>query len=84
MAFAPPAKRALQNELPLTVVDAVLAFAGGDLADEPRRVGKPMRAPLTGHWTARRGAYRIIYTIDDDQQLIRILNVDHRSDVYRP
>jgi hypothetical protein len=36
-----------------------------------------------GLWTARRGAFRILYRIEDDQLVILVLTIDHRRDVYR-
>jgi mRNA interferase RelE/StbE len=35
-------------------------------------------------WAARRGAYRIVYEIQDDDRTIHVIRIDHRSDVYRP
>jgi len=58
-------------------------FAFGDLAREPRRVGKPLRRELAGVFSARRGPYRVLYRIDDDRSIVSILRVDHRADVYR-
>jgi mRNA interferase RelE/StbE len=71
------------HTLPPRVLAAVVAFAFGDLAREPRRVGKPLRRELTGAFSARRGPYRLLYRIDDDQLIVWILRVDHRGDVYR-
>ncbi len=56
----------------------------GPLLEDPRRVGKELRRELTGLHSARRGAYRIIYEIDDDRSAIIVIRVDHRSTVYRP
>jgi mRNA-degrading endonuclease RelE of RelBE toxin-antitoxin system len=65
------------------VLSAAIEFAFGDLAHEPRRVGKPLRRELTGLYSARRGPYRLLYRIDEDQSLVLIQRVDHRADVYR-
>ena len=46
------------------------------------RVGAPLRAPFEGHWRARRGEYRIRYTINEDGKEIHVLDVDHRRDIY--
>lgn len=54
----------------------------GDLRRDPRRVGKPLRGDLTGTWSARRGPYRIVYSIDDGNT-VAVLRIDHRADVYR-
>ncbi|MDT5348490.1 MAG: mRNA interferase RelE/StbE [Mycobacterium sp.] len=71
------------HTLPPRVVSAVVEFAFGDLAREPRRVGKPLRRELAGVFSARRGPYRVLYRIDDDRSIVSILRVDHRADVYR-
>ncbi len=77
------AHRDLQERVPPTVVAAVVSFVTGPLAENPRRVGKPLRGPLTGLWSARRGEYRVVYQIDDDRITIEIVRVAHRRDVYR-
>lgn len=81
--FTGPARRALQSISP-RVVPAIIEFAFGDLAREPRRVGKPLERELSGLFGARRGPYRLLYRIDDDVRRVYVVHVDHRSDVYRP
>lgn len=49
----------------------------------PFQVGKPLRFELEGLRSARRGPYRVIYRIDDEQGRIVVVAVGHRSDVYR-
>lgn len=66
------------------IVLAIVEFVYGDLAANPRRVGKPLERELAGTFSARRGPYRVLYDIDDTAGEIQILRVDHRSDVYRP
>jgi mRNA-degrading endonuclease RelE of RelBE toxin-antitoxin system len=39
---------------------------------------------LAGLWAARRGPYRVVYEIDDDQETVIVVRIDHRSDIYRP
>ncbi|HST66057.1 MAG TPA: type II toxin-antitoxin system RelE/ParE family toxin [Mycobacteriales bacterium] len=78
------ARRALADELPLHVVDAVLALLDGDLASGPHRVGKPLRPPLEGTWSARRGTYRILYEIDDNARVVLVTAIEARADAYRP
>jgi len=55
----------------------------GTLLDAPHRVGGPLTRSLTGLWSARRGAYRILYEINDATRIVRVVRVDHRADVYR-
>jgi mRNA-degrading endonuclease RelE of RelBE toxin-antitoxin system len=66
------------------LVPAIVEFAFGDLADAPRRVGKPLDRELTGMLGARRGPYRVLYRVDDDTKRVTILRVAHRSDAYGP
>jgi mRNA interferase RelE/StbE len=80
---APPAARDL-NDLPPRVLAAVVEFMYGPLAEEPRRVGKPLIGDLAGLWSARRGTFRILYEIDDDAELVIVVKVAGRADVYRP
>jgi mRNA interferase RelE/StbE len=79
--FTATARRDL-HQLPPRVLSAVIEFAFGDLAREPRRVGKPLRRELAGVYSARRGPYRVLYRFDDDDSLVLIQRVDHRVDVY--
>ena len=69
--------------LPEAVAVAVIALVTGDLATAPRRVGKPLRREIEGVWVARRGTFRVVYRIDDDNHEVVVLRVDHRRDVYR-
>jgi mRNA interferase RelE/StbE len=46
-------------------------------------MGKPMRDPFVGQLWARRGPYRIIYTVNDEAMLLSVLKIDHRADIYR-
>lgn len=81
--FTAAARRSL-NTIPPRVLSAVVEFTFGDLAREPRRVGKPLRDDLAGMFSARRGPYRVLYRIDDAARIVFIVRVDHRADVYRP
>jgi len=83
VTVAATAERAL-GRLPEGIAAAVVEFMLGVLSESPRRVGHPLRQELTGLWAARRGPYRVIYEIDDDEQLVQVLRIDHRADVYRP
>jgi mRNA interferase RelE/StbE len=80
--FTATARRDLHQLRP-RVLSAVIEFAFGDLSREPRRVGKPLRRELAGMHSARRGPYRVLYRVDDDDSLVFIQRVDHRADVYR-
>ena len=77
------AKRAIERDLPETVGRAVVHFLFGPLAADPHQVGKPLRLDLEGLWSTRRGRYRLIYSIHDDQVLVRVVHISHRTDAYR-
>lgn len=82
LVVAPSAERTL-GRLTERVAAAVVEFMLGPLLDDPPRVGKPLRHELTGYWSARRGSYRVVYRIDDERREVRVVRIEHRSDVYR-
>jgi mRNA-degrading endonuclease RelE of RelBE toxin-antitoxin system len=53
------------------------------LAAKPHRVGRPLRLGLAGLHSARRGAYRVIYRIDEQRRRVDVVAIEHRSDAYR-
>lgn len=59
------------------VVEAIKELA---LTPRPRGVEKVKSAGL---WRIRQGDYRIIYSIDDNQQLVTVVRIGHRKEVYR-
>ena len=81
--FQSAARRAIAQRLPEVVAAAVLEFCDAALAVNPHRVGKPLYGPLAGCHGARRGTYRIVYRIDEDSHIVHILDIDHRSEIYR-
>ncbi len=77
------AARRLAEDLPEAVAAACIEFVLGPLAEDPRRVGAPLRKPFEGQWRARRGEYRVRYRIDDETRTVYVLDIDHRRDAYR-
>lgn len=88
LSLARSARRALTEGppvgLPLAVAVAVGEFIAGPLLDRPHVVGKPLARELAGYHSARRGAYRVVYRIDDGTRTVYVVRIDHRADVYRP
>jgi mRNA interferase RelE/StbE len=82
LRVAASAERQLAR-LPERVAAAVVEFMVGPLCVNPRRVGHPLQRELAGLWSARRGAYRVVYELDDERRSVTVLRIDHRSDVYR-
>ena len=68
---------ALGGEAYTRVRDAI-----GGLAEDPRPSGC---LKLTGRdgWRIRIGNYRVVYEIDDNGQMVTVLHIGHRRDVYR-
>ncbi|MEJ7797758.1 MAG: type II toxin-antitoxin system RelE/ParE family toxin [Solirubrobacteraceae bacterium] len=82
LELAGPATRDI-SRLPEKYATAVVE-ALEQIARNPRRLGKPLRLELDGHWSARRGPYRIIYVLDDPVRTVRVVAVSHRAHAYRP
>lgn len=51
--------------------------------EDPRVRGKSLTGNLAGVWRYRVGDYRIVADIEDDVLVILVVDVDHRSKVYR-
>lgn len=84
LQVAASAARVIQHKLPVGVAAAVIEFITGTLLENPHRVGKALRYELDGIRSARRGAFRVLYEIDDARREVTVLRVEHRADVYRP
>jgi mRNA interferase RelE/StbE len=76
-----PARRQF-DRLPISVAAAVLETLDA-IAENPERLGKRLMLEHEGRFSARRGPYRIIYELDEDQRMVRVVAIGHRRDVYR-
>lgn len=72
------------GRLPDKVKYAAMAAITGPVTENPRRLGKRLGGEFEGLWSARRGEYRIIYAISEDDKMVVIHRIQHRRDVYRP
>lgn len=72
------------NLLPERIREAALSAVFGPIAENSRRLGKPLLGELEGLTGARRGDYRIIYEIFEEEQVVLVHRIQHRRDVYRP
>lgn len=77
-----PAQRQL-SRLPEGTAAAIVEFMLTALVQNPHRVGGRLQRELAGLHAARRGAYRVVYEIDDDERAVIVLRIDHRSNLYR-
>jgi len=69
------------DKLPKRNFEAVLD-AVKDLANSPRPKGVE-KIKSAGLWRVRQGDYRVVYSIDNKQQVVTILRIGHRREVYR-
>jgi len=53
------------------------------LSQSPEKLGKSLKGVLKGLYRYRTGDYRLIYIIDRAENLISILHIGHRKDIYR-
>ena len=81
--FQAAARRAIAQQLPEAVATAALEFCAAALAENPHRVGKPRFGPLAGCYGARRGTDPIVYRTDEDSRVVHVLDIGHRSEIYR-
>jgi len=82
----PEALRQL-DKLPKKIIAAALETIYVSIAENPQRVGKPLREPFAGLRSARRGEYRVIYAIREESDqvnaAVEVYRIAHRKDAYR-
>ena len=81
ITFARSARKELQA-LPLNVTERILTKIES-LASNPRPPGCKKLSGPTRLWRLRVGDYRIVYDIDDEERLVDISVIRHRSVAYR-
>lgn len=59
------------------IAQALEALAGSPLE------GKPLQGPLAGSRSYRVGDYRVVYHVSAKEQVLGVLRIDHRREVYR-
>ena len=53
------------------------------LSDNPRPSGCEKLSGQERYYRVRQGDYRILYDVDDDSQVVTVVKIGHRRDVYR-
>lgn len=69
------------RRLPEKAATAIVEFVTGALAGNPYRLSKPLTNELHGLRTARRGDYRVLFTLDVEKHILFVHRIEHRSDV---
>ena len=72
-------------ELDKSVRTRILAFMRDRVApaEDPKILAEPLYGELRGLWRFRVGAYRVICDIDRLVRVVEVLEVGHRSKIYR-
>ena len=63
---------------------AVVEFVTAVLPQNPLRLSKPLTGPLSGLRSARRGDYRVLIEVDEDDSRVLVVRIAHRAQVYCP
>ena len=83
LEYAPAARKALRK-IDRQVGDRILAKLENIVAlEDPRNSGKPLVGKLAGLWRYRIGDWRVVVMIEEQRLVVLVLEVDHRSKVYR-
>jgi mRNA interferase RelE/StbE len=53
------------------------------LVKTPRPPGSQKLAGAEDRYRIRQGTYRIVYSVDDAKQVVAVVKIGHRRDVYR-
>ena len=54
-----------------------------DGCEDPRAFGKALTANRSGQWRYRVGDYRVLCELHDDEVIVLVIDVGHRSKIYR-
>ena len=60
-----------------------VAAAIDKLRDDPRHAGTEKLTDRAGEYRVRVGDHRVVYTVDDKKQVVTVVAVRDRKDVYR-
>lgn len=63
---------------------SIAEFVTGPLAEIPSRLSRPLTNELLDLRTARRGDYRVLFTLDVEDRILYVYRIEHSADVYKP
>jgi mRNA interferase RelE/StbE len=69
--------------LPKSIKETIKRAIEERLMVDPIGFGKPLRYSLKGHRRLRVGDYRIVYRIEEKKNLVIIIAIKHRKDIYK-
>lgn len=68
--------------LPKTIKATIKKAIEERLMHDPVGFGKPLRYSLKGHRRLRIGDYRVVFRIEADSNIVLIIAIKHRKDIY--
>ena len=80
--LGPRAQRALRK-LDRQTAARIVAYLEATATGDPRARGKALTGELAGFWRYRVGDWRVICRLEDARLVVLIIDLGHRSDVYR-
>ena len=83
VVFTASARRGM-DRLSAAAAVALFEHLTGPVAGNPYRLGKQLDAPMEELRSTRRGEYRALYVVDDEERVVTVVAVAHRRDAYRP
>lgn len=81
IVLSPAARKSLAR-LPAEIAARIITKIS-PLAENPRPPGAVALQGVKGDLRLRVGDYRIIYRVEDDSQVVRVVKIAHRSEIYR-
>lgn len=81
IVLSPAAKKSLER-LPAEIAARIITRIS-TLTENPRPSGAVALQGVKGDLRLRVGNYRIIYQVEDESQVIRVVKIGHRSEIYR-
>jgi len=66
-----------------TIQKRIKNYLKDKVAIAPYSYGKPLSGDLSDFWRYRVGNYRIICRIKDEELIVLVIEIDHRSKVYK-
>ena len=79
--FLKPSAEKELRKIPPPFIEKIFAKIG-ELAETPRPFGVKLMKDEERFFRLREGDYRIIYDIDDATQVVTIIKIGHRREVY--
>jgi mRNA interferase RelE/StbE len=82
LKVAPSVTRTI-DRLTHPVAVSLVDFIVEPLVNRPHSIGTPLVRELTGYRSARRGPYRVVYRVDEEDRSVNVVRIGHGTDTGR-